>query len=68
MPGGPEWLWIVLVIVVVFGASRLPTIGRNFGIGIKEFKKGIKEASSEGRDEAAQSQQPAAEEPKAEPR
>jgi sec-independent protein translocase protein TatA len=42
MPG-PEWIWVILVIVVVFGASRLPLVGRNVGQGIKEFKKGVSE-------------------------
>ena len=42
MPG-PEWIWVILVIVVLFGASRLPIMGRNVGLGIKEFKKGLAE-------------------------
>ena len=45
MPG-PEWIWVILVIVVLFGASRLPIMGRNVGLGIKEFKKGIAEGAS----------------------
>ncbi len=41
---GPE-IWIVLaVIVVIFGASRLPALGRNLGQGITEFKRGVGEA------------------------
>ena len=44
MPG-PEWIWVILVIVVLFGASRLPIMGRNVGLGIKEFKKGLAEAT-----------------------
>jgi sec-independent protein translocase protein TatA len=47
MPGA-EWIWVVIAIVVLFGASRLPAMGRNVGLGIKEFKKGVTEA---GRDE-----------------
>jgi sec-independent protein translocase protein TatA len=43
MFGGPEWIWVILVVVLVFGASRLPMVGRNFGRGIKEFKEGISE-------------------------
>ena len=46
---GPEWIWVIVVIAVLFGASRLPAMGRNVGLGIKEFKKGITEAS-EGKD------------------
>ena len=44
MPG-PEWIWVILVIVVLFGASRLPAMGRNVGLGITEFKKGLSEAA-----------------------
>jgi sec-independent protein translocase protein TatA len=45
MISGPEWIWVVLAVLVVFGASRLPLIGRNVGQGIKEFRKGVKEAN-----------------------
>ena len=44
MPG-PEWIWVIVVIVVLFGASRLPSMGRNVGLGIKEFKKGVTEGA-----------------------
>jgi sec-independent protein translocase protein TatA len=50
MPGGPELIWILIVIVVLFGASRLPAMGRNLGLGIKEFKKGVTEATRDGKD------------------
>ena len=50
MPG-PEWIWVIVVIVVLFGASRLPIMGRNVGLGIKEFKKGITEASRDDKDQ-----------------
>jgi sec-independent protein translocase protein TatA len=49
MPGA-EWIWVVIAIVVLFGASRLPAMGRNVGLGIKEFKKGVTEASRDGKD------------------
>ncbi|HEV3505497.1 MAG TPA: twin-arginine translocase TatA/TatE family subunit [Actinomycetes bacterium] len=53
MPG-PEWIWVIIAIVVLFGASRLPAMGRNVGLGIKEFKKGVSEGTkSDGaKDEA----------------
>jgi sec-independent protein translocase protein TatA len=51
MPGA-EWIWVVIAIVVLFGASRLPAMGRNVGLGIKEFKKGVTEAGkSDDKDE-----------------
>ena len=56
MPGPSEWVIIVIVLAVLFGASRLPQMGRNVGLGIKEFKKSITEASRDddeaGRDTA----------------
>jgi sec-independent protein translocase protein TatA len=61
MPG-PEWIWVIIVIAVIFGASRLPAMGRNFGLGIKEFKKGIAEAGQddgEGKDQPDQARRQA---------
>lgn len=45
--GLPEILIIFLIIIVIFGASRLPEIGRGLGRGIRNFK----EATRDGRDE-----------------
>jgi sec-independent protein translocase protein TatA len=44
MVSGNEWIIVVLVVALIFGATRLPLLGRNLGQGIKEFKKGISEA------------------------
>jgi sec-independent protein translocase protein TatA len=33
---------VFLIVVVLFGASRLPQIGKGLGEGIKNFKKGMK--------------------------
>jgi sec-independent protein translocase protein TatA len=40
--GIPELVIILVIIVVIFGASRLPEIGSGIGKGIKNFKKSIK--------------------------
>jgi sec-independent protein translocase protein TatA len=40
-PGLPEMLIVGLVVLLLFG-SRLPSVMRSLGIGITEFKKGIK--------------------------
>ncbi|MBI1884170.1 MAG: twin-arginine translocase TatA/TatE family subunit [Chlamydiae bacterium] len=42
MPGGSEWIVILLIILLLFGAKRLPEIAKSLGKGIKEFKKAIK--------------------------
>lgn len=41
--GVPELLVLLLILVLLFGASRLPQIGRGLGEGIRNFKKGMKE-------------------------
>ena len=43
--GPSELLWVIIVLAVLFGASRLPAMGRNLGLGIKEFKRGLSEAT-----------------------
>ena len=40
--GVPELLVILAIIVVIFGASKLPQLGRGLGEGISNFKKGLK--------------------------
>jgi sec-independent protein translocase protein TatA len=48
---GPMELFIVLVIVLVlFGAKRVPEIGASIGKGIREFKKSISDADRAIRD------------------
>lgn len=42
-PGPLQILIIVLLILVVFGASRMPVIAENLAKGIKSFKKGLKD-------------------------
>ncbi|ABF46258.1 MULTISPECIES: twin-arginine translocase TatA/TatE family subunit [Deinococcus] len=44
---GPlEILLIIVVIALVFGARKLPELGRGMGQGIKEFKKEIREPAA----------------------
>ena len=40
--GVPELMIVFLIIIVLFGASRLPQIGKGLGEGIRNFKKGMK--------------------------
>jgi sec-independent protein translocase protein TatA len=45
--GVPEILLILLVILILFGARRLPEIGKGLGKGIREFKKASREITDE---------------------
>jgi sec-independent protein translocase protein TatA len=39
--GVPELAIIFLIIIVLFGANKIPQIGKGLGEGIKNFKKGM---------------------------
>lgn len=41
--GTPELLVILVIVIVLFGATRLPQIGSGIGQAIKNFKKSVKE-------------------------
>lgn len=40
--GFPEILVILLIVVLIFGTSRIPELGRGLGEGIRNFKKAIR--------------------------
>jgi len=44
---GPEWIVVGLIIILLFGAKKLPDLARSMGKASSEFKKGIKEGSTE---------------------
>ena len=39
--GVPELLVILAIVILIFGASRLPELGKGIGKGIKNFKEGM---------------------------
>lgn len=39
MFGGQEFLVVLLIVLLLFGASRIPQLMRSFGKGMNEFKK-----------------------------
>ncbi|TMK30712.1 MAG: twin-arginine translocase TatA/TatE family subunit [Actinobacteria bacterium] len=47
MSFGPEWFVVLGVIVLLFGAKKLPELARSLGRSTSEFKKGIKEGSTD---------------------
>jgi len=47
IPGGPELLIILLVLVLLFGANKIPKLARSTGQAMGEFKKGREEVEDE---------------------
>jgi sec-independent protein translocase protein TatA len=54
-PIGPtEMIFIMVVLLLIFGAKRLPELGSGLGKGIREFKRSMKDLTTEiDRDEPA---------------
>jgi sec-independent protein translocase protein TatA len=40
--GFPEMLLILLIVILIFGTSRIPELGKGLGAGIRNFKKAVK--------------------------
>ncbi|HRX48371.1 MAG TPA: twin-arginine translocase TatA/TatE family subunit [Spirochaetota bacterium] len=47
MPGVGELVIIFLIVLVLFGAGKIPKIAKDIGSGIKEFKKSVKDEEPE---------------------
>jgi sec-independent protein translocase protein TatA len=45
--GYQELLIILVIVLVLFGANRLPELARSLGSSVKEFKKGVNEVKAE---------------------
>jgi sec-independent protein translocase protein TatA len=56
--GFPELLIIMVVILLLFGAKRIPEIAGSMGKGIREFKKNINDATREVTSETSASEPP----------
>ena len=47
MPGGPELLVILFIVMLLFGAKKLPELSRSLGKSLGEFKKGKEDLERE---------------------
>lgn len=54
---GQEWLIVLLVVLLVFGAAKLPALARSLGASAKEFRKGIEEGTKDDSDVRAESKE-----------
>ena len=51
IPGGWEWLLILAIVLVIFGAGKLPKVMGDMGKGVKNFKKGLNEPNDDDKDD-----------------
>jgi sec-independent protein translocase protein TatA len=51
--GGQEWLIVLLIVLLIFGARKLPELARSLGSSAKEFRKGIEEGNADDSDPEA---------------
>lgn len=47
MPGGTELLIVLAIVVLLFGAKKIPELAKGFGKGIKNFKEEMKDVDGE---------------------
>ncbi|HEX7401923.1 MAG TPA: twin-arginine translocase TatA/TatE family subunit [candidate division Zixibacteria bacterium] len=56
--GAQELLLILLVLILLFGAKKIPEIARGLGKSVSEFKKGARDLNEEIRKEDTEKRQP----------
>ncbi len=49
--GGWEWIIILIIVVILFGGSRLAGVGKALGQSIREFRDGISSGTEEKKKE-----------------
>ncbi len=50
LPGGMEWVIILLIVLVLFGGAKLPGLARSMGQSITEFRKASKDGEPDADD------------------
>jgi sec-independent protein translocase protein TatA len=74
--GGTELIIFLVIILLLFGAKRIPELARGLGSGVREFRQGVKSSGEEddkkreelppGEEPEASAEEPLAEEPRTE--
>ena len=47
MPGGSEWIIILIIALLLFGGKKIPELMKGIGKGVKGFKDGLKDIEDE---------------------
>ncbi len=51
LPGGMEWVVILVIVLVLFGPSQLPKLAKTFGKSAKALREGMNEVTGDDDDE-----------------
>lgn len=54
MPSGPEWIIVLVIVLLVFGGSQLPKLAKNLGKAQNEFKQGLSEGQAASEADSAE--------------
>jgi sec-independent protein translocase protein TatA len=54
---GEDWLIVLLIIVILFGSTKIPQLARSLGRSVSEFKKGVREGEDDEK-KAAEPKEP----------
>jgi sec-independent protein translocase protein TatA len=52
MPSGPEWIVVLIIVLVIFGGTQVPKLARNLGRAQRDFKEGLAEGERESQQRA----------------
>ncbi|HZH88325.1 MAG TPA: twin-arginine translocase TatA/TatE family subunit [Chitinophagaceae bacterium] len=58
MPSGAEWIYIVILIIILFGGKKIPELAKGIGKGIRDFndaRDGVKKDIESGMNEKPES-------------
>ena len=58
MPSMPELLIVLAIVVLLFGAKKIPDLAKGMGKGIKDFKKAIKDDEEDTKEIASKDETP----------
>ena len=58
LPQGPEWIFLIALVVLLFGAKKLPELARGLGQSVGEFKRAKEEFDRELHRSTAEAEAP----------
>jgi sec-independent protein translocase protein TatA len=68
LPGGMEWIVVLVIVLLLFGPTQLPKLAKMFGKSAKALKDGLDEGMKESDEDASKQPVAAADTEKDEPR